>query len=188
MTKDDIFNCAYGLRHSDDYRTQSAADLRRTLPRIPKVPAEHFQLFVDVGRTLMRLHIDYEGVDPFALDIRGDTAAGDLSALYQVEKLKWKKGDKFTLVYNSRITIAGVPDEAHEYLLGSRSAIEWIIDRYQVKTDKASSIVNDHDDWSRETPQPRYIRDLIAKVVTVSVETIRIVKSLPTLNFIEVKK
>ena len=89
--------------------------------------------------------------------------------------------DRSTITYNSRITLSGIPEEAYRYMLGSRSAIEWIIDRYQVKTDKASGIVNDPNDWSREVGDPRYILDLLARVVTVSLETMQVVDSLPAL-------
>lgn len=86
------------------------------------------------------------------------------------------------MIYNSRITVSGIPDEAYGYMLGSRSAIEWIMERYQVKTDKASGIVNDPNDWSRELDDPRYILDLLCRIVTVGVETVRIVNSLPPLD------
>ena len=88
-----------------------------------------------------------------------------------------------TVIYNSRITVAGIPEEAYEYMLGFRSAIEWILERYQIKTDKASGIVNDPNDWSHEVGDPRYVLDLLARIVTVSVETVRIVRALPSIDF-----
>jgi len=170
VTSDDVFHYVYGLLHSPDYREAFAADLTRMLPRIPKVPdAEHFRAFVDAGRRLADLHIGYESVDPYPLSVTGDQPAGPAK-------------DRSTIVYNPRITVSGIPDEAHEYLLGSRSAIEWVVERYQVKTDKASGIVNDPNYWSREVGDPRYILDLIARVVTVSVETVQIVRSLPSID------
>ena len=90
-----------------------------------------------------------------------------------------KAPDYSTVVYNEWITLAGIPDEAHEYAVGPRSALAWLIDRYQVTTDKSSSIVNDPNDWGMEQGQPRYILDLVKRVVTVSIETRRIVKALP---------
>ena len=90
--------------------------------------------------------------------------------------------DKSTLIYNRHVTIHGIPEEAHRYQLGSRSALEWIVDRYYIKTDKASGIVNDPNDWSREHDDPRYIIDLVKRVVALSIETIRIVESLPDLD------
>ncbi len=93
--------------------------------------------------------------------------------------------DRSTIVYNSRITLSGIPDQAYRYMLGSRSAIEWIIDRYQVKNDKASGIVNDPNDWSRGVSNPRYIVDLLARIVTVSLETMKVVDALPVLKIRE---
>ena len=100
--------------------------------------------------------------------------------------MKWggkaRSADKTRLVYNQNITLTGIPDEAHEYVLSSRSALEWLIDRYQVKTDKKSGIVNDPNDWAAEHNDPRYILDLVKKITTVSVETVNITRSLPTLK------
>lgn len=93
--------------------------------------------------------------------------------------------DKSSIVYNDRIALTGIPQDAYRYMLGSRPAIEWIIDRYQVKTDKPSGIVNDPNDWSREVGDPRYILDLLARIVTVSLETMKIVDALPSLEMLE---
>lgn len=187
VTKDDIFEYIYGLLHSDDFRAEFAADLKRSLPRIPKVPAADFPAFVAAGQQLLDLHMNYEDVESYALTVAGDVEGVDPYAAYRVEKLRWARSgkavDRSTIIYNSRLTVSGVPDEAHEYVLGTRSALEWIIDRYQVKTHKDSQITNDPNDWSRETGNPRYILDLIAKVTTVSVETVRIVNSLPRVVF-----
>lgn len=188
VTKDDIFKFVYGLLHSADYRAQFAPDLKRSLPRVPRLEAEDFGPFRDGGQQLLDLHIGYEDVDPYPLAIAGGDpsgpGSGDLYAWFAVEKLKWggKGKDRSTIVYNPRVTISGIPEEAHGYMLGSRSGLEWIFDRYQIKTDKASGIVNDPNDWSREVDNPRYILDLIGKVTTVSVETVRIVESLPPLR------
>lgn len=95
--------------------------------------------------------------------------------------------DRSTIKYNSRIMLGGIPEDAYRYMLGSRSAIEWVIDRYQVKTDKTSGIVNDPNDWSREVGDPRYIVDLLARAVTVSLKTMQIVDALPELAVREVR-
>lgn len=109
--------------------------------------------------------------------------------LYRVKKMRYggegREKDKSVIVVNDHITLHGIPDEAHEYMLGSRSALDWVLDRYQVKTDKASGIVNDPNDWAVEHEDPRYIVDLIKRVTTVSVETMRIVKDLPPIPGIE---
>ena len=92
--------------------------------------------------------------------------------LYRVTKMGFKsRADKSAIIYNKHITLGGIPQEAHRYMLGSRSALEWLIDRYQIKTDKPSGIVNDPNDWCDEHDDPRYIVDLVKRIVTVSVET-----------------
>jgi len=124
--------------------------------------ADDFRAFVAAGRELATLHIGYENVAPYPLTVSGGPSAAlteaELFDYYRVEKMRFGgRGlarDRSVVIYNSRITISGIPDEAHEYLLGSRSGIEWVIERYQVKTDKASGIVNDPDDWSREVGAP----------------------------------
>ena len=190
VTKDDIFNYIYGLLHSPDYRATFADDLKKMLPRIPMVAApDDFHAFATAGKALADLHIGYEHVEPYPLQITGLPDSGlsgkPLYDWYRVDKMRFAGGktkDRSTILYNSRITVTGIPDEAHDYLLGSRSGIDWIIERYQVKTDKASGIVNDPNDWARETEQPRYILDLLARVITISVETTRIVRALPPLD------
>jgi len=191
VTKDGIFAFVYGLLHSPDYRARFAADLKRSLPRIPRVEAVDFAAFSEAGQRLLDLHIDYEDVEPWPLTVTGDEPPADADpyAWFRVEKLKWGGGardkDRSRIVYNPRVTITGIPDEAHGYLLGSRTALEWIIDRYQIKTDKPSGIVNDPNDYAREVGNPRYILDLIAKVTRVSVDTVEIVKALPPLRIVE---
>lgn len=182
VTKDDIFFYVYGILHSPNYREQFQGDLKKMLPRIPKV--SDFQAFSDAGRRLSELHLGYETAEPYPLHEKSSVNAG-----YRVEKMKYARtgrvADKSTIIFNSDITVSGIPEEAHEYMLGSRSAIDWIIERYQVKTDKASGIVNDPNDWAEEQSNPRYILDLLARIVTVSVETMKIVKSLPPLVLLE---
>ncbi|WP_394354064.1 type ISP restriction/modification enzyme [Nocardiopsis alborubida] len=182
VSKDDIFYYVYGLLHSPEYRSQFSADLKRSLPRVSKVA--DFHGFADAGRKLAKLHIGYESVKPYPLEekVTGPTPT-PLTELYRVQKMKFKsKDDRSTIVYNSRVTVSGIPERAYRYQLGARSAIEWIIDRYQVKTDKASAIVNDPNDWSED---PRYIIDLLGRIVTVSLETVDIVEALPPLEILD---
>ena len=194
ITKDDVFFYVYGLLHCPDYRTQFAADLKKMLPRIPLVTKAI--PFIEAGRALSKLHLGYESVQPYQLDGLGGgpVEAGDSAYLhFQVERMHFGKpateqkqaglrDDRSTIVYNDRITLRGVPEEAYRYMLGSRSAIEWIMERYQVKVDKASQIRNDPNDWSREVGNPRYILDLLARIVTLSLETMTIVDALPPLD------
>lgn len=193
VTKDDVFAFVYGFLHSSDYRTRFAADLKRSLPRIPRIQAADYPAFREAGQRLLDLHIGYEDVEPYPLAITGDQPSGPGSAdryeWFRVKMLRWaakgKDVDKSMIIYNPHITVAGIPEAAHRYMLGSRSALEWILDRYQVKTDKDSGIVNDPNDWSREVGNPRYILDLIAKVTAVSVDTMKIVDSLPSLRIVD---
>lgn len=195
ITKDDIFFYVYGLLHSPDYRETYAADLKKVLPRIPLVTDPW--PYVEAGRRLSELHLGYESVDPYPLAGLDDPAPTGDAAYdhFRVEKMAFAKvrdpetkklvADRSTVVYNSRITLSGIPEDAYRYQLGSRSAIEWILDRYQVKVDggpKGSGIVNDPNDWSRDVRDPRYIIDLLARIVTVSLETLKIVDALPPLD------
>ena len=188
ITGDDIFHFVYGKLHDPAYRTTYAADLKKMLPHI-ETPAtrEEFDEFAVAGKQLMDLHVNYEDVKPWPVTI---TVKGDESdrETWRVTKLKWAKvkdpetgknvNDVTKLIYNNKVTISNIPAEAEEYMLGSRSALAWIIDRYRVKKDKASGIVNDPNDWADEVGNPRYIADLIAKVTRVAVETMQIINGL----------
>jgi predicted helicase len=188
ITKDDIFFYTYALLHSPAYRAQFAADLTKALPRIPKV--QEFHGFASAGRSLSDLHLSYEQVEPFpgiVEKVSGATSATSPSELYRVgKKMRFPRvkgqADRTTIIYNPRVTLTNIPEEAYRYHLGARSAIEWIIDRYWVKTDKDSDIINDPNDWSDD---PRYIVDLLKRIVTVSLETMKIVDSLPPLDILE---
>ena len=188
ITGDDIFHFVYGKLHDPVYREKYAADLKKMLPHI-ETPAtrEEFDKFAAAGEELMDLHVGYEDLDPYPLDIqvKGDP---DNRETWRVIKPKWAKkkdpetgknvNDVSTMIYNTKVRISGIPVEADDYMLGSRSALAWIIDRYQVKKDKASGIVNDPNDWADEVGNPRHIVDLIGKVTRVAVETVRIVEGL----------
>ena len=187
ITKDDIFYYTYGLLHSPEYRERFAADLKKSLPRIPKV--RDFRGYAEAGRKLAELHLHYEQVEPYqgiVETVNGDATGTPPRELYRVTKMKIPKvkgkPDRSTIVYNNRVTLTNIPEEAYRYQLGARSAIEWIIDRYQVRVDKASGIVNDPNDWSDD---PRYIIDLLKRIVTVSLETMKIVDQLPPLDILE---
>jgi predicted helicase len=188
VTKDDIFFFVYGVLHSRYYRANYEADLKKQLPRIPLVDDPH--PYVAAGRALADLHLGYESVVPYPLD--GLDGPANDSDHYNVGQMAFgkppnarrgagEKYDRSTIVYNSKITLRGIPLDAYRYQIGSRSAIEWIMERYQLKTDKASGIVNDPNAWSSEHNQPRYILELLARIVTVSLETMRIVDALPAL-------
>ena len=148
---------------------------------------ERFESFASAGRKLSDLHIGYEDVESYALtESVSLSAPEDPYERFAVKKMKYggKAGawDKTTIRYNDYIDITGIPEDAQRYMLGSRSGLDWIVERYQIKTDKASGIVNDPNDWSREHEQPRYIIDLVGRIVAVSLETMKIVDGLPGLG------
>ena len=187
VTKDHIFAYVYGILHSPDYRQRYAADLAKLLPRIPEVGTEEdFRVFAEAGQQLLDLHINYESASPFELIEVVKEGAPDGAERYRIQKMSWggtgRVPDQSTIVYNDWITLVGIPEEAHEYLVGPRSALAWLLDRYRVTTDKTSGIVNDPNDWGAEIDYPRYIIDLVKRVTTVSIETMKIVRALPSLD------
>ena len=187
VTKDHIFSYVYGILHSPDYRMRYAADLAKLLPRIPEVATtEAFRAFSEAGQQLLDLHIGYEEAAPYPLEECISDSAPDGPELYRVQKMRWggttKAPDRSVIVYNDWITLAGIPDQAHQYVVGPRSALEWLIDRYRVTKDKPSGIENDPNDWGSEIGEPRYIIDLVKRLTTVSLETMAIVGALPPLE------
>ena len=206
VTKDDVFYYVYALLHSPEYRTRYGADLKKSLPHILLVASrEDFVAFTTAGRGLADLHLDYESVEPtqLSLVIDGENVPWDLRetispSLLHVEKMRYARvrrdgrleDDKTSIVYNEHVTVSDIPTRAQDYLLGSRSGLDWLLDRYRVSTHKASGIVNDPNDWMAEgggggptaSAQPHYLLDLIARITTVSVRTQQIVTSLPPLD------
>ena len=190
ITKEMIFYYVYGLLHSEDYRTRFAADLKKSLPRIPIVESlNDFMDFYQYGKKLADLHLNYESVVPYpGVVVKGDRkVTGDDSDYdyFRVwDKMRFKsKTDKSTIIYNGNIVIENIPEKAYEYVVNGKSAIEWIVERYCVSQDKKSLIKNDANDWAREHKQPRYILDLLLSVINVSVQTVDIVNALPKLKF-----
>ena len=172
ITKWDIFYYTYAVLHHPEYRTRYAANLKRELPRIPYAP--DFRGFAKAGKRLAELHVDYEKQKEYDL-VRQEKPGEKLN--YRVEKMRLSK-DKQTLVYNDFLTLTGIPKETYDYRLGNRSALEWVIDQYQVSTDKRSGITNDPNRYDDK----EYILRLIGQVITVSLETVKIVNALPDLG------
>ncbi|WP_049346709.1 DEAD/DEAH box helicase [Rothia mucilaginosa] len=188
IAKEDIFYYIYALLHHPEYREKYAADLKKMLPRIPLVKG--FWEYSRTGRALAELHLGYESVEPYPLDeVASSPAPEDLEErfeFYRVQKLQFgPKKDKTRIKYNGHLTLKGIPEEAYEYQVNGRSALEWVIDRYQVKTDKKSLITNDPNDYCRAVNDPRYIVDLIKRLVTVSLETQKLVGTLPRFEVLE---
>ena len=190
---DAVFYYIYGILHSPDYRATYANNLQKELPRIPRVATyAEFKAFEEAGRALAQLHVGYESVEPYA-DCTFSYAKGVSSDNmdYRVYKLKYgknqgKKGnaakDKTVIVYNKDLTIRNIPAEVQEYVVNKKSALDWVVERCGVSVDKTSQITNDYNKYAEEMGDERYILNLILRVITVSLETVKIVKSLPPLS------
>ena len=195
IQKEDIFYYIYGLLHSEEYRQRYADNLKKQLPRIPRVKnIKDFWQFVQAGRALAELHLHYDQVPMYdgvlfsgGLKIVDDQLTGDLigfsHADFYVEKMKFvQKADKSKVKYNEKFTIENIPLEAFDYIVNGKSALEWVMERQSVKVDKDSSLVNDANDWAKETMNnPKYPLELFLRVITVSLKTREIVKNLPKL-------
>lgn len=192
ITKEDVFYYVYGLLHSDDYRTRFADNLSKELPRIPAVKQEaDFWAFSQAGRKLGELHVNYEIVEKYPVTIVEGalelTVIDDPVSFFRVEKMKFAgkrpKLDKTTVHYNKKITMTDIPLEAYEYVVNGKSALDWVMERQCVKTDAKTGILNDAKDYANETMNnPAYPLELFQRVITVSLETMKIVRNLPTLE------
>ncbi|SSZ40502.1 Hef nuclease [Bartonella grahamii] len=195
ITKDDLFYYVYGLLHSEDYRARYADNLSKELPRIPCVKtADDFWKFVTAGRKLGHLHVNYEDVEPYPVTFKkGNPKLTDISnpeKFYYVTEMKFagnsKAKNKSIVFYNHNITMTDIPKEAYSYIVNGKSALEWVMERQCVKTDKKSGIVNDANRYAVETiGNPAYPLELFQRVITVSLETMKIVKKLPKLEIRE---
>lgn len=181
VTKEDVFYYVYGILHSLEYKENFTNDLKKVLPRLPLLDdVRDFWAFSKSGRKLAELHLNYESIPPYS----GVTVIGDESGFYTIEKMRFpKKDQKDTIYYNSRITISNIPAKAYEYIVNGKSAIDWIMERYQITINKDSGIKNDPNDWAQEVGNPRYILDLLLSIINVSVQTVDIVNGLPKLSF-----
>ncbi len=197
VTKEDIFYYVYGFLHSKEYRETFANDLKKMLPRLPLLEeVKDFWAFSKAGRQLADLHLNYETVAPYPgivtlfsplniTDTMSEALKEEKEYLnYRVEKMRFpKKGQKDTIIYNSQIVIENIPAKAYEYIVNGKSAIEWIMERYQITTHKDSGITNNPNDWSKEVGNPKYILDLLLSIINVSVQTVDIVEGLPKVSF-----
>jgi predicted helicase len=166
----DIFHYVYGVLHHPGYREKFADNLKRELPRIPFAP--DFRAFATAGAELARLHLDYEKLEPYSLKW---LETPDVPLSYRVEDKMRLNKDKTALTVNPSLTLADIPPETFQYRLGNRSALEWVIDQYQVSEDKRSGIRSDPN----RSDDPEYIVRLVGQVVRVSLETVRIIAGLP---------
>jgi len=187
ISKEDLFYYIYGLLHSEEYKARYADNLSKELPRIPAVKKfDDFMAFSTAGRKLADLHLNYETVEPYAVSIEGGALL--LSTFtdsdYYVTQMKFaSKADKSTVIYNHKITMHNIPVEAYEYVVNGKPALEWVMERQAVTTHKDSGIVNDANLWAKETMgDAAYPLKLFQRVITVSLETMKIVKALPKLE------
>ena len=176
---DDLFYYIYGFLHLPEYREKFAADLKKSLPRIKVVEGSDFIKISQIGKQLADLHLNYETQSPPDMVKIHGIESGD----FRVRKIKLDKKDPTRIRFNDSIWIENIPIEVNEYRVNGRSPVEWIIERYQIKVDKDSGIVNDPNDWCNEHGNPRYILDLLLSVMTVSLETQRLISELPRIEF-----
>ena len=183
LSKEDIFYYIYGILHSPEYRKRFEANLSKELPRIPL--ARDFDIFSRSGRALANLHLGYETAKPWVGIVEeGNSANPGRTVKMRFGKCKKTEDnpngiDRTTIHVSENLTLKNIPERVYSYVINGRSAIEWLIDRYQVRTDKASGIVNYPNEYSDD---PRYIVDLVKRIVTVSMETLEIVEMLPPLH------
>lgn len=187
ISKEDLFYYIYGLLHSEEYKTKYADNLSKELPRIPCVKkATDFMAFSKAGRDLAHWHLNYETVAKYPVEFVGGNMAIDMleDKDFRVTNMKFaSKADKTTVIYNHKITMKGIPLDAYEYIVNGKSALDWVMERQGVSTHKDSGIVNDANDWAIETMgNARYPLELFQRVITVSLETMKIVRSLPKLD------
>lgn len=186
LSEEEAFYYTYGVLHSPEYRTRYANDLQKALPRIPVL--SNMEKYVEVGRQLADLHLNYEKVSPYkdvTLTFKSENPS------YKVNKMKHPKvknedgksvNDKSRIIFNNEITLSNIPEKAYGYIVNGKAAIEWIIDQYKVKTDNKSGIVDDPNSYSED---PKYILNLLLSIITVSMKTLELIDELPEFEVIE---
>lgn len=186
LTSKNFIYYVYALLESKEYRKLYRGNLKKRLPQIPLITEK--KRYIEIGKKLMNLHLNYELVPIYdKCDITFHVEAD-----YKVRKMKFAKkvdpetgkrvNDRSTIIFNDDITIKNIPEKAYEYVVNGRSAIEWIMDQYQVKTDNKSGIIDDPNDFSDD---PKYIFNLLLRIINVSVQTVDLVNELPKLEIIE---
>ena len=177
ISKDEIFDYVYRILHAPGYRKHFANDLSKELPRIPMAP--DFFAFANAGRDLAALHLSYETCEEYPLEIESELPGELRPEHYRIGERAMRyadKEEKTMLIVNDHIRVSGIPAEAHRYEVNGRTPIEWFIDRYRVKRDTKSGIVNDPNEWFKD---PRDLIPALRRIVHLSVETARIVERLP---------
>ncbi len=171
VSKWDIFWYSYALLHHPTYRERYAENLRMELPRIPMLgDSETFHMLASLGKQLGDLHLHYEQVAEYPLEWQ---ETPNIPWDWHVERMRLTD-DQRSVVVNDSLTLAGVPEACFAYRLGNRSALEWVIDQYRVKTDSRSGITSDPN---RQDDQ-EYIARLVGRVVQVSVQTVALAEEI----------
>ncbi|WP_149867600.1 type ISP restriction/modification enzyme [Bartonella apihabitans] len=187
ITKEDLFYYIYGILHSPDFRARFSDNLVKELPHIPAVKTlEDFKAFSKAGRALGHLHVNYECVEKFPVKLvtkKKTLGAAD----FYVTRMRYggmgKNKDRSVIHYNDKITITGIPLAAYDYIVNNKTAIDWVMERQSIRIDKTSGIVNDANDFARETMHnPAYPLDLLLRVIAVSLETMKIIRDFPVLE------
>lgn len=179
ITKDDIFYYVYGLLHSPLYKERYQNNLRRELPRIPMAP--DFWTFSKAGRALSKLHLNYEKCEEYNLSEERNFTGNPETKHFQLgtRRMHWTdKETKNAIRVNEHFILGNIPPDAHRYVVNGRTPLEWIIDRYYIKTDKASGIVHDPNKWFEETGDN--IVSMIKRITHTSIQTAHIIDTLPT--------
>ncbi len=174
VKKEDIFYYVYAVLHSKEYIARYADNISKELPRIPTL--DHFADWVQAGRDLAKLHLNYEQIaNAEQLGLTVEISKED----FTVEKMRFAKegktAKKDTIHYNEFITISNIPERAYDYIINGQSAIEWIMEKYQITVDKASGIRNDPNDYAGG----KYIFDLLISIISMSLKTLDLVDGLP---------
>ena len=182
ITKNDIFDYVYGILHAPSYRGQFANDLSKMIPRIPYAP--DFSAFAEAGKALADLHLNYETCQQYP-DLKVEPITPSLlweekpeHFLLGTRAMRFAdKEERTTLIINEHVCIAGIPEEAYRYVVNGRTPLEWFIDRYRIKQNRESGIVNDPNGWFGN---PRDLVTAIERIVHVSVESTKIIEALPS--------
>lgn len=180
ISKEDIFYYIYGLLNSNVYKKTFNYEMKKMTPRLPL--SKNFKIFSRAGRDLANLHLNYEDLDPYPLKNKNIKKSEN----YTVHKMKFGKNsqgeDKSVIIYNENIVLEGIPLEAYNYVINGKSAIEWVMERYQVSIDKVSDIKNDPNEYCNESKDPQYILNLLKKVINLSIQSVKIINSLPEID------
>jgi predicted helicase len=177
MSKLDIFYYIYGLFHSKEYVNLFSAELKKAPPRIPI--SENFVEIVRIGKELMELHIGYESIEPYTLD--ASLQRDFLNSKNKIQKLKFFKKDSTKIVINENLIIKNIPAEVHDYQVNGKSALAWVVDKYNFKVNSDAQISNDPNSFSNDD---NYIFELIFRIINLSIQTNKLIKELPKLKVI----